>query len=383
MRIAIVNPLRGSVSGGYMKYLQLILPRLRGEEKVADVLVLAPENVRQRELWQGLGDVRLTEFRSWCGASRLSPGGEQILDRFQADVAFVPIPRQFRWRNVPTVTMIQNMEPLTFHGKGNHIAEKIMMGFRAIEAKQGAENADRIIALSKFSQDYLVEKWKIPSEKIGQVNFGVDEPSHTRSSERPSIVSDSFPERFYFTAGSIRPARGLEDAIYAMKDLAELGHEDIGLAVAGNPASNMKAYFRRLTAIADKCGLTNRILWAGLLDEQEMGWFYRHCEAFLMTSRVEACSNIVLEAMAHECLCFAGDAPPLPEIFEDAAIFYPSGKHAVLATKLKEALSVSREDRQRMRDKAKKRAAEFTWDRCSRQTINELQIAIRGFVRQS
>lgn len=98
-----------------------------------------------------------------------------------------------------------------------------------------------------------------------------------------------------------------------------------------------------------------------------------------MTSRVEACPNIALEAMAHGCLCIAADNPPLPEIFEDAAIFYPSRKPEVLAKKIADVFSWLEYRRQNMKEKANARAAQFSWYKCAEQTINEFETTIEQF----
>ena len=126
---------------------------------------------------------------------------------------------------------------------------------------------------------------------------------------------------FLFTAGSIRPARGLEDILYALNSLA-LEKVNLNLAIAGNTASNMLSYRSSLEKYILNNGLGKKVIWAEELNKSEMNWCYKNCKAFIMASRVEACPNTALEAMAHGCSCISSYNPPLPEIFADAAIYY-------------------------------------------------------------
>ena len=58
-----------------------------------------------------------------------------------------------------------------------------------------------------------------------------------------------------------------------------------------------------------------------------------------MTSRVEACPNIALEAMSHGAFCLAADNPPLPEFFQGAALYYRPRSGEALAHAITAALA--------------------------------------------
>jgi glycosyltransferase involved in cell wall biosynthesis len=119
--------------------------------------------------------------------------------------------------------------------------------------------------------------------------------------------------------------------------------------------------------------LDARVRFTGVLNRDEMTWCYRNCSAFLMTSRVEACPNIALEAMGHGCLCVSTSNPPMPEIFQDTALYYPAGDAEALAQKVLHSLQLSGSHREVIRRFAVARAAEFTWEACCDHTVCELQ----------
>ncbi|MBT9150877.1 MAG: hypothetical protein DDT40_01056 [candidate division WS2 bacterium] len=66
--------------------------------------------------------------------------------------------------------------------------------------------------------------WRILNEKIGIVHHGID-IVRNEDSKRPHIIPEDWEGQFLFTAGSIRPARGLEDLLLGMKHLSLQGEK--------------------------------------------------------------------------------------------------------------------------------------------------------------
>jgi glycosyltransferase involved in cell wall biosynthesis len=98
---------------------------------------------------------------------------------------------------------------------------------------------------------------------------------------------------------------------------------------------------------------------------------YRQCDLCALATEIEACPNIAIEAMTAGCVIVSADKPPLPEIFQDASIFYEARNIAHLAEQMQLGL---KDDRLRddMRSKAKKRAESFSWAKCAGETYNAL-----------
>jgi glycosyltransferase involved in cell wall biosynthesis len=97
---------------------------------------------------------------------------------------------------------------------------------------------------------------------------------------------------------------------------------------------------------------------------------------FLMTSRVEACPNIALEAMSHGAVCLAADNPPLPEIFQEAALYYRPKCGEALAQAISAALAYSPDEAEVRRVRAQQRAGDFTWEETTDRTVHEFHRAI-------
>jgi len=372
MRIAIINISGGGISGGYKKYLCNLIPRIAANSMVEDIMCVSPVSWDVQSWFSNLSEVKFENFK----ASRtFNPNSDPDLHKhlkdFTPDVIFVPVERFFRFNEVPIVNMLQNMEPFVGGINGNPLIERIRLKVRYLDGKKAISRSCRIIALSKFVLEFLLKKWKIPRKKISLIYHGINS-GQTKNGIKPIAVPESWSDQFLFTAGSVRPARGLEDLLAAMKYLASRNRNPVKLVIAGNTEPRMNDYKKRLAVWSREHHLSDHIMWVDGLSEMEMTWCYQNCRAFVMTSRIESFGMIGGEALANGCICIAADNPCLPEIFGDAAIYYPPQDAETLARAIKSVTNWDDSRRIVTSEKARKRAAFFSWDVCAQKTAAEL-----------
>ena len=370
MRIAVVNLTGGGLSGGYRKYLQNILPLMVEDKRVDGLEVYIP--VGHADIFSNnsltLHNIpadNVSKNKAWL---------RNELAVRQPDVIFIPSAIWINCGHTPIVTMVQNMEPLVIPFQGNPPKECIKNIGRYMANLYACRRAHRVIAISKFVRTYLNEKWRIASDRIGLVYHGIDLPTQTGVDDHGAIaLMKSFP--CLFTAGSIRPARGLEDIIRALAILNT--EQPVQLAIGGNVDPGMEPYFVKLKELAEKLGVLERIQWAGKLNDSAMSLYFKNCTAFIMTSRVESFGMIAGEAMAHGCVCISSDNPCLPEIFGSAALYYPPKDFTTLAKQIQVVISMRQTERAKMSSAAKDTASRFSWEICAQKTVDELQKALR------
>ena len=359
MRIAVVNLAARGFSGGYIKYLHALMPMLRADPRVAQLDVYVPDVTKPQ--------IRLDDVRTWAGKFALAELRSQVAAR-GTDVVFIPAAHYVDFGSAPVVAMVRNMEPLLVPFAGNTVMEGMRNVLRAASAKRACRRADHIIAVSKFVRDHISDRWELPARKVSVVYHGVDEPVTPRRPDAlPATIGD-----FLFTGGSIRPARGLEELLQAMVHLGQSGLRPM-VVVAGAADRGNAPHALRLRRLADQLGVSSQVHWLGHLDPGAMRWCMERCGAFVMTSHVEACPNIVLEAMAAGAPTVSTDQPPMPEFLGDAAIYYEAENSRALAQSLARFVQQDSAAVQKQRQLARERAAEFTWRHTANRTIEELQ----------
>ena len=371
MRIAIINLTAGGISRGYRKYLQNVLPRLTAHSDIEAILCASPPSIDIQDWFGFLPKIRFIDCKPFNFIYYApEPELKKTLEIFSPDVIFIPVERYFKYNRVPIVNMIQNMEPFADNLNENFF-NKRRLYIQYIVARRAIKKSDRVIAISRYVKEFLSYKWNIPKEKIGLVYHGIELPQ-LKEYIRPKNIPKDWEGNFLFTAGSIRPARGLEDVLWAMKYLVLEKVNIKGLVIAGETESRMISYRKKLEKWIKLYGLSSKIYWAGKLSEKEMSWCYRNCKIFVMTSRVESFGMIAGEAMAHGCICISADNPCLPEIFGDAAIYYPPKDSQSLAKTIKSVFNWDSWQREKMAERARNWVAEFSWDICAESTVREL-----------
>lgn len=363
------------MSGGYRKYLKNIIPRLAAHEEVDKILCASPIRLAFQDWFEELSNVMFVRCDTFSVISIKRDGAlEKALGIFSPDVIYLPVERYFKFKDVPVVNMVRNMEPYSPSIERKTVVDMIKHWAQSFNGKKAAKNADRVIAVSKFVYDFLDSKWKIPKNKIGLVYHGINVMDST-DNKRPDIISDSWDNGFIFTAGSIRPARGLEDLFLAMKYLTLQGENSVRLVIAGECSLRMTSYQKKLEDWVKDNNLSDRICWSGSLDEKEMSWCYQNCRLFVMTSRVESFGQIAGEAMAHGCISVSADNPCLPEIFGDTAIYYKAGNSTELGATIKDVLNMDSGQCEELTKRAIERSNKYSWDTCVSKTVEELLLA--------
>ncbi len=362
----MVNLTGGGFSGGYKKYLLSLVPVMRRMSRLESLAVYVPES--------SLGGLNLPDLKSWRGgviSGRRNLRKELSLSR--PDVIFVPNFPVVRFENVPCVNMIRNMEMVTSPLGQNNAIDSVKNLARQFLAKQSCKSARRVIAVSGYVQNYLVNFWRVPADKVGIVYHGVDPALPIESMRCPAaLLRENPPTQFLFTAGSILPYRGLEDLLTAAMD----PRWRLPILIAGDPPPGSETYARHLHHFCDKYSLNEKVIWAGQLKLPELAWCYHHCAVFAMTSRVEACPNTALEALSYSCNTVSTDNSPMPEFFRDTALYYRAGDIESLIIQVASAMEGA--DSNGRREAARRRAEEFSWQHTAESTMNELENALRS-----
>lgn len=373
MHIAMVYLSGGGLSGGARNTLQALVSELRRHGAVQQLDLFVPPRATD------LPEVAPLSPETWPAKDFLLgfPALKRRIRSLRPDVVFIPNAAWFdaggdkKEKKIPVVCMVRNMEALLAPFGENPWRIGVKNVLRAMAARRACRKADRVIAVSNFVREFLQRRWRIGDEKIGVVYHGVSVPPEGKI-RPPQGLSES-DQPFWFSAGSFIPYRGYEDVLRAFSRRVKDGRNE-RLALAGGPVYS-DDYLRRMKRLAEELGLGNRVRWLGYIDAGQMAWCFRHATAFLMPSRLEACPNLVLEAMAAGAISISTTHPPMPELFGPAATYYPAGDADALAAAMEQVAVLSPSPRQAALRTARERAAEFSWPATAQRTVEQLQRA--------
>jgi len=167
---------------------------------------------------------------------------------------------------------------------------------------------------------------------------------------------------YLFAAGSLQPHKNLPRLIRAFQAV-QPEFPGLELLVAGRPQPRF-ASNPELTALLNSPGLR----LTGYLSDEELANAYAGARAFCFPSLEEGFGLPLLEAMTLGCPVLTSNVSCLPEIAGPAVQVDPYSVEA-LAGGLRQILSLSPGDRERLVNEGREWAAGFSWQAAARQYL--------------
>jgi glycosyltransferase involved in cell wall biosynthesis len=116
--------------------------------------------------------------------------------------------------------------------------------------------------------------------------------------------------RWLLVIGRVQPRKRQEDAVRTLKALMELGHQDLGLLVAGDCDADYEPVMR---SAGQECGVTDRVVMLG--NFSDIRSLFARADACLLTSLREALPGSVIESFLSGKPCFMYPCEGAEDIF--------------------------------------------------------------------
>ena len=217
--------------------------------------------------------------------------------------------------------------------------------YYATVMKRACKRARSILTVSEFTRMQILEWSGVSAEKVFNVGCGVD-PSYQPAENSYGL---QFP---YLLCVSNRKRHKNEFRVveaFARASLATGMH----LVFTGNPTTE-------LTDCIDRCHITQRVYFAGMVPETKLPSFYRGAEAMVFPSLYEGFGLPILEAMACGTPVVTANVTAMPEVAGDAALLVDPTSVEQIASAMERIVSDAAL-RQQLRRKGLMRSAEFSW----------------------
>ncbi len=267
---------------------------------------------------------------------------------------------------------------LTFHDMQHEFYPEYFSSY-ALKArkklwKPSAEQATRIIAISAYVKECLVEHYGIDQDRIDVVYNGYN--PQFRRMDKPGILESvrsryGLHKPFMYYPAATWPHKNHKKLLAALKTMKEKYRFDGQLVLSGIA---MQANDEVLKEIG-RLGLRDDVIVLGLLPYVDLPCLYNLARLMVFPSKYEGFGIPLIEAMACGCPVACSDVTSIPEVVGEAAITFDPASVEEMAQKVWKLWS----EESLLRDAKSKgfdRCKQFSWDTMARQTIHVYEKAL-------
>jgi glycosyltransferase involved in cell wall biosynthesis len=230
-----------------------------------------------------------------------------------------------------------------------------------------ARKARRIITDSQFTRDTLVEKFRIPADKITAIHWGVDtafRPDMSLAEVQRVRQKYCLPQVFAFYPASTWPHKNHPRLVQAISLLQKKHRSDCKLVLCGQPQWGHDALLSALKAY----DLQGDVLILGYVPAKDLPALYHAASLLVYPSLFEGFGIPLVEAMSCGCPIVCSNTTSLPELVGDAAVLVNPYDVEGLANAIWRVLN-DRDLRADLVAKGLARARHFSWEKAARQTL--------------
>jgi len=235
----------------------------------------------------------------------------------------------------------------------------------------GAQRAQRVIVISKQTEQELMHYWSIPPQRIRLIHHAI-QPSFYANDLSPKAIKamhSRYGERYLLHIGRIMPRKNVECLIKAFDLLAEK-FADLRLVLTGG----LGYASDKVVQLIEASHYKDRIHLAGWIVDEDMAPLYAGATALVFPSKHEGQGMPTLEAMACGTPVVASYEAASIEIAGDAVIRTDCSSAQPLANAIVPLLT-NNELRQRLIQEGQKQAKPFRSEACAEKTLQTYQEA--------
>jgi glycosyltransferase involved in cell wall biosynthesis len=236
-------------------------------------------------------------------------------------------------------------------------------------------NADGILTFSQFTSVELVSRFALEERKVKVVWHGLDRtfledvPAAELKATRKRC---NLPPAFLLFVGAQVPRKNLVRFLEALK-IVHLHGIQIPLVLVGPEGEDTKSIRSR----AEELGLGHWIIMPGYLAQRDVRHAYRLATAFVFPSLCEGFGLPLVEAMASGVPVAASRSSAIPEVCQDAAVYFQPENPESMAERVVSVIE-DEELRKKLIARGRERASDFSWEKAAKETLEFYEKVARG-----
>jgi glycogen(starch) synthase len=201
----------------------------------------------------------------------------------------------------PLVVQIHSTE---FDRSGEHVNQMVY----DIE-REGMYSADKVITVSNYTRNIILDRYSVPSEKVEVVYNGVE---YEQSADFPVQTLPAKTDKIVLFLGRITMQKGPEYFLYAAKKVLEkIGNVKFIMAGAGD-------MLYRSIELAAGLGIGHKVLFTRFLRGINVDKAYKMADLYVMPSVSEPFGIAPLEALRHNVPVLISKQSGISEVLNNA-----------------------------------------------------------------
>ena len=246
------------------------------------------------------------------------------------------------------------------------------LAFRYV-MKKSCQNAIKIITDSENTKQDIIKYLKISNTKIVVTYLAADDKMFSR---RSKTIVNHLKQKYQIeisliiTVGQFRPHKNLPGLLQAFSILRE--KIDCKLVIVGTPDHTYEQFWQ----ILKKSKYKKDIIITGFVSDEELAGWYQLATVYVFPSFYEGFGLPGLEAMQAGLPVIASKASSLPEIYNDAAIYFNPLKTEEMAAKIKMVIE-DKNLRAKLIAKGRAIAQFYSWRKTALETLKTYKEVIQ------
>jgi len=290
----------------------------------------------------------------------------------QCELLFIP-GGLYLGRFHPFVTMFQNMQVFEWtelKREGWSLEALRLLGLQMLQSIS-FYRAKGLICISNYAANYLKQHFPrvIRNTPISMIAHGIQRPLDIEAKTQHPIefYSEENPLKILYVS-TVKLYKHQWNLIEAIALLRNKGYA-LTLDLVG--AGSKDAMERMDDAIITHDPHHDWVHFHGNQNPEDVSGFYQNADLFAFPSSCENLPIILLEAMSFALPVACSDFPPMPEILEDAGLYFDPESVSEIAFTLEELL-LNPKLREKLARKALKRSQNYSWKKCATETFEVL-----------
>lgn len=281
---------------------------------------------------------------------------KKALDKYHPDVFFSTDGFCSLRSDVKTVVLVHDIAYKHFPDQVSFLIRKFYQNFQ----HRYLQKADRVLTVSHFVKNDLIDKIRIPTEKIQVAHNGCSSNFSPTDSLTQKEIREKYTkgQPYFFYVGAVHPRKNVQGLITAFDIFKEKTKASHQLLIGGRFAWQTGA----VKTAYDNAKHQKDIQFLGFVEEEELPKLIGSAFSFVYVSFFEGFGLPLLEAMECEVPIITSNISSMPEVAEDAAILVnPHNENEIVNAMLQ---YFENEDiRKEKIEKGRLQKEKFNWDR--------------------